>query len=77
MSGIVRDGKNSRIVHNLRILEATYKCNGCGGKQKIHQEGEYLKAPISCPKCPSKSFTLISEESEFEDLGIAGLEKES
>lgn len=60
----------------LKITEAVYECLGCGTKQTISQEGNYLKAPTGCSKCDSKKgFKLLEEESEFEEIGVLGWKK--
>lgn len=56
-------------VHPL-LMEAVFKCRGCGSETPIHQDGTFIRAPLRCqnPECRrEKGFELNIEKSKFID----------
>jgi len=52
------------------VMQAAFKCKGCGDISHINQAGEFLKAPFECgnPSCRRKGpFEFVQEESAFID----------
>ena len=52
------------------VMQAAFKCKGCGEITRINQTGEFLKAPFECPNpsCRRKGpFEFVQEESTFID----------
>jgi replicative DNA helicase Mcm len=52
------------------VMQAAFKCKGCGDISHINQTGEFLKAPFECgnPSCRRKGpFEFVQEESAFID----------
>jgi replicative DNA helicase Mcm len=52
------------------VMQAAFKCKGCGTVTYINQTGQFLRAPFECtdPSCRRKGpFDFIQEESTFID----------
>jgi replicative DNA helicase Mcm len=52
------------------VMQAAFKCKGCGEITRVNQTGEFLKAPFECPtpSCRRKGpFEFVQEESSFID----------
>jgi len=52
------------------VMQAAFKCKGCGETTRITQTGQFLKAPFECgnPSCRRKgTFDFVQEESTFID----------
>ncbi len=52
------------------VMQAAFKCKGCGEISYINQTGEFLKAPFECsnPACKRKGpYEFVQEESKFID----------
>lgn len=50
-----------------RLKSATWECRRCGNKYKEIQPAQDIKQPWICGNCKHKEFSLIPEESDFED----------
>jgi len=52
------------------VMQASFKCKGCGEITRITQTGQFLRAPFECgnPSCKRKgTFDFVQEESTFID----------
>jgi len=66
LEGIVIRSTNVRPL----VINATFRCKGCGEKTEIAQTGNFITFPYRCsnPTCKrTGNFELIYEESEFID----------
>ncbi len=52
------------------VMQAAFKCKGCGETTSVNQTGQFLRAPFVCgnPSCGAKGpFDFVQEESTFID----------
>jgi len=55
--------------HRLLLIKGCFRCLSCGNEITITQQNKSMVAPTKCDKCSGKRFKLLTDKSEFKDLG--------
>ncbi|RLG03029.1 MAG: hypothetical protein DRN54_03565, partial [Thaumarchaeota archaeon] len=57
------------------LRTAVFACSSCGAKYKVLQEASKLSPPDRCARCRGRKFELISDESEYIDFQLVGIQE--
>ncbi len=57
------------------LRTAVFACSSCGAKYKVLQEASRLSLPDRCARCRGRKFELVSDESEYIDFQLVGIQE--